>query len=196
MRMSYLEFLCRGSAVADADFLTEIDDFSLFWDISLDDFLFTVSGEFPRLHQVCICQLYATIKRELSFQKPIHFLIRHDFCYTFFTMFIFLFDEFHECILAISCHHRLSSRENSRNLIINDGSSVDWSDDLFLDDDPETELARYLESMTEVIMISHIGDDMASTTSETGLHDDRFLYPIKYSFRFFECPSKSPLRHW
>ncbi len=43
IRVSYLEFFCRRTAVADADFLTEIDDFSVFWDVSLDDFLFIIA---------------------------------------------------------------------------------------------------------------------------------------------------------
>jgi hypothetical protein len=110
-------------------------------------------------------------------------------------MFIFLVEEVPECTFSISCNLRLCPRENSRNFIVDDGSSIDWSDDLFFDDDPETELSRDFECMTQIIMIADIGDDMATTTSETRLHDDRLLYPIKYFSSFFICPSIASIRY-
>lgn len=91
VRMSDVEFFCRGSAVAHTNFLAQVDYFSFFWNVGGEEiFLFTVfAREFPWLREIGVREFDSSVKRELSLQKPIHLLIWYDLCDAFFTMFVF-----------------------------------------------------------------------------------------------------------
>lgn len=150
IRVSDIKFFRRTSAVTHADFFTQIDDFVFCRYVGVDEVFFSVmlTREPPRFREVGVRELDSSVKRELSLQKPVHLFIWCDFCDALFTMFVFLLKELSERTFPIACHLRLYTRQNTRNFIIDDGSSIDWSDDLFFDDDPETELSCDFECMT------------------------------------------------
>lgn len=109
VRVSDIIFFCCRSTITDAYFFAQIDYFSFFWNVGFDNLLFVVPREFPWLYEVCVCELYPTIKGELPLEKPVHFFIWYDICDTLLTVFIFFLYERRESVFVITCYERLCS---------------------------------------------------------------------------------------
>ena len=129
-------------------------------------------------------------KTSSSFWSGVTSATRH-LCFLFFPVWV-RWDSFPVSRVSGCCR----PARDTFCFIIDTCGTVYRSDDLFFDDDPETQLTRYMKSFSQIVVISNICDDMSSSTAQSRFYDDGFFDTIKYFFGFFKGACDATLWYW